>query len=59
MPDRLEKDHYVVFFDLKNGEATWDVYPVLGNPVTSDYWKLDKKAYQVTEFFINCWCLLT
>jgi len=47
-PDKLEKDHYDVFLDLKNGEATWDVYPVLDNPVTSDYWKLDKKIYQVT-----------
>ena len=58
-PDKLEKDHYDVFLDLKNGEATWDVYPVLDNPVTSDYWKLDKKIYQVTELFINCSCLLT
>jgi len=48
-PDKLEKDHYDVFLDLKNGDASWDVYPVVENPVTSDYWKLDKKIYQVSD----------
>lgn len=46
-PDKLEKDHYDVFLDLKEGDASWDLYPVLENPVTSDYWSLDKQIYQV------------
>jgi len=46
-PDKLEEDHYDIFLDLKDGDATWDVYPVVENPVTSDYWKLDQRIYQV------------
>ena len=47
-PAKLEKDHYDVFLDLKNGVTTWDVYPVVENPVTSDYWRLDPRIYQVS-----------
>lgn len=50
-PDKLEKDHYDVFLDLKNGDATWDVYPVVENPVSSDYWSLDKRIYQVCSLY--------
>ena len=48
-PRKLEKDHYDVFLDLKNGDRTWDVYPVVENPVTSDYWKYDQRIYQVSS----------
>ena len=46
-PDKLEKDHYDVFVDLKEGDTTWETYPVLENPVTSDYWRLDERIYHV------------
>jgi Ferritin-like len=48
--DKLEKDHYDIFLDLKEGDATWNTYPVLENPVTSDYCHLDKRIYQVNRF---------
>ena len=51
-PDKLEKDHYDVFLDLKEGDITWETYPVLENPVTSYYWNLDKKIYQVSQFHL-------
>ena len=47
-PDKLEKDHYDIFLELKKGDATWETYPVVENPVTSDYWSLDKKIYHVS-----------
>jgi Ferritin-like len=46
--DKLEKDHYDIFLDLKKGDATWETYPVVENPVTSDYWSLDKRIYHVS-----------
>ena len=46
--DKQEKDHYDVFLDLKEGDSTWETYPVLENPVTSDYWNLDKRIYHVS-----------
>ena len=49
-PDKLEKDHYDIFLDLKDGDATWETYPVIENPVTSDYWSLDKRIYYVSCF---------
>ena len=49
-PDKLEKDHYDIFVDLKKGDATWETYPVVENPVTSDYWSLDKRIYHVSLF---------
>ena len=52
-PDKLEKDHYDIFLDLKEGDTTWETYPVLENPVTSNYWNLDKKIYQVSRFHNN------
>jgi hypothetical protein len=57
-PDKLEKDHYDVFLDLKEGDASWDLYPVLENPVTSDYWNLDKQIYQVSLTFDAAYCFL-
>jgi len=57
-PDKVEKDHYDVFLDLMNGETAWDVYPVVENPVTSDYWKLDKRIYQVSLTFDAAYCYL-
>ena len=47
---KLEKDHYDIFLDLKEGDTTWDTYPVVENPVTSDYWSLDKRIYHVSCF---------
>jgi hypothetical protein len=52
-PDKLEKDHYDVFLDLKNGDSSWDVYPVVENPATSDYQELDKRIYQVSSRWLN------
>lgn len=52
-PDKLEEDHYDVFLDLKTGDTSWEVYPVVENPVTSDYWKLDKRIYQVYSSMIR------
>lgn len=49
-PDKLEEDHYDIFMGLKDGDATWDTYPVVENPVTSDYWNLDKRIYYVSCF---------
>ena len=49
-PDKLEKDHYDIFVDLKDGDATWETYPVVENPVTSNYWNLDKRIYHVSLF---------
>ena len=46
--DKLEKDHYDVFLELKEGDAAWETYPVLENPVTSDYWRLDERIYHVS-----------
>jgi len=57
-PDKLEEDHYDVFLGLKDGDATWDVYPVVENPVTSDYWKYDKRIYQVSLTFDAAYCFL-
>ena len=48
--DKLEKDHYDIFVDLKEGHTTWDTYPVVENPVTSDYWSLDRRIYHVRCF---------
>jgi hypothetical protein len=45
-PDKLEKDHYDIFLDLiKNGDSPWDVDPTVENPITSNYWKLDRRTY--------------
>ncbi|KAF8868017.1 ferritin-like-domain-containing protein [Gymnopilus junonius] len=57
-PDKLEHDHFDVFTDLKNGDASWEVYPVVENPVTSDYWKYDKRIYQVSLTFDAVYCFL-
>jgi hypothetical protein len=46
--DKLEKDHYDVFLDLKEGDTTWETYRVVENPVTSDYWKVDERIYHVS-----------
>jgi hypothetical protein len=46
--DKLEKDHYDIFLDLKERDTTWDTYPVVENPVTSDYWKFDERIYHVS-----------
>ena len=46
--EKLEKDHYDVFLDLKEGDTTWETYPVVENPVTSNYWSLDKRIYHVS-----------
>ena len=48
--DKLEKDHYDIFLDLKQGDSTWETYPVVENPVTSDYWSLDTRIYHVSCF---------
>jgi hypothetical protein len=47
---KLEKDHYDVFMDPKEGNTTWDTYPVVENPVISNYWSLDKRIYHVSCF---------
>ena len=47
---KLEKDHYDIFKDLKEGDTTWETYPVLDNPVTSSYWSLDERIYHVRCF---------
>jgi hypothetical protein len=53
-PDHLEKDHYATFVDLKKGEpSSWDVYPVVTDPKTYDYWKEDKRIYQVAINFLR------
>jgi hypothetical protein len=46
-PDHLEQDHCAIFTDLQTGKETWDVHPVRTNPKTIDYWKEDKRIYQV------------
>ena len=46
--EKLEKDHYDIFLDLKEGDSTWETYPVVENPVTSNYWSLDKRIYHVS-----------
>lgn len=45
--DKLEKDHFARFNDLKRGKATWDVYHVRSNPHTIEYWNEDKRIYHV------------
>jgi hypothetical protein len=57
-PDKLEMDHYDVFLDLKEGDATWETYPVTENPVTSNYWSLDKRIYHVSLTFDAAYCFL-
>ena len=48
---KLEKDHYDIFVDLKNGKSTWETYPIFKeNPHTPDYYSLDKRIYQVSYF---------
>ena len=49
-PDKLEEDHYDIFLGLKDGDATWETYPVTENPVTSNYWSIDKRIYHVSRF---------
>jgi hypothetical protein len=46
-PDHLGQDHYAIFTGLQTGKETWDVHPVRTNPKTIDYWKEDKRIYQV------------
>uniref|UniRef100_A0A8H8CET3 Iminophenyl-pyruvate dimer synthase domain-containing protein n=1 Tax=Psilocybe cubensis TaxID=181762 RepID=A0A8H8CET3_PSICU len=57
-PDKLEKDHYDVFMDLRFGPAQWEVYPVVENPVTPDYFKIDRRIYQVSLTFDAAYCFL-
>ena len=51
-PTRAEKDHWAIFSELRNGSATWDVYPTVTDPKTEDYRKIDQKIYQVGFEFL-------
>ena len=55
---KLEKDHYDVFMDLMKEDYTWETYPIFkNNPVTSDYYCLDNRIYQVSYFPIFTYSL--
>jgi hypothetical protein len=59
-PDHLEKAHFTVFSELKDGDQKWEVYPTLTDPTTIAYLDTykDRRIYQVSVVFDAAYCFL-
>ncbi|TDL17872.1 hypothetical protein BD410DRAFT_535231 [Rickenella mellea] len=57
-PLKLEKDHYDIFKDLRDGTDTWQTFPIISNPTTAGYLAIDKNIHQVSITFDMAYCYL-